>query len=150
MLGLKLFQVTKKGPRWLKGPKCTWWRHPMETFSASLALCAGNSPGTGEIPSQGPVTRSFDLRLNKRLSTQSRRRWFETPSRPLWRQCNDKAYIPSDLIEWMAWRTGLGRCYRRERLLLHPVKRINIRQFHIWYEWWQFLGHLMSQIPTSS
>ena len=33
------------------------------------------------------VTRSFDvfydLRLNKRLSTQSRRRWFETPSRAL-------------------------------------------------------------------
>ena len=22
----------------------TWWRHQMETFSASLALCAGNSP----------------------------------------------------------------------------------------------------------
>ena len=44
----------------------------METFSASLALCARNSPVTGEFPSQKPVTRSFDvffdLRLNKRLS----------------------------------------------------------------------------------
>ena len=30
----------------------------------------------------------FDLRLNKRLSKQSRRRWFETPLRPLWRHCN--------------------------------------------------------------
>ena len=29
-----------------------WWRHQMETFSALLALCAGNSPGTGEFPSQ--------------------------------------------------------------------------------------------------
>ena len=28
------------------------------------------------------------LRLNKRLSKQSRRWWFETPSCPLWRQCN--------------------------------------------------------------
>ena len=27
----------------------------------------------------------FDLRLNKRLSKQSKRRWFETPSRSLWR-----------------------------------------------------------------
>ena len=26
--------------------------------------------------------------LNKRLSKQSRRRWFETPSRSLWRHCN--------------------------------------------------------------
>ena len=24
--------------------KLTWWRHQMETFSALLALCAGNSP----------------------------------------------------------------------------------------------------------
>ena len=60
-----------------------WWRHQMETFSALLALIAGNSPVTGEFPSQRPVTRSFDvffdLRLNKRLSKQSRSRWFERP-----------------------------------------------------------------------
>ena len=72
----------------------TWWRHQMETFSALLALCAGNSPVIGEFPSlTKPVTRSFDvffdLRLNKRLSKQSRRWWFETPSRSLWRHNND-------------------------------------------------------------
>ena len=70
-----------------------WWRHQMEAFSASLALCVGNSPVTGEFSSQRPVTRnfdvSFDLCLNKRLSKQSRRRWFETSSRSLWRHCND-------------------------------------------------------------
>ena len=64
----------------------------MKTFSASLALCEGNPPATGGFPSQRPVTRSFDiffdLCLNKRLSKQSRRRWFETPSRSLWRHCN--------------------------------------------------------------
>ena len=64
----------------------------MTTFSALLGLCAGNSPGTGEFPSQRPVTRSFDvsfdLRVNKRLSKRSRRRWFETPSRSQWRHCN--------------------------------------------------------------
>ena len=27
-----------------------WWRHQMETFSALLALCEGNSPVTGEFP----------------------------------------------------------------------------------------------------
>ena len=31
----------------------------------------------------------FDLRLNKRLSKQSWGWWFEKPSRPLWRNCND-------------------------------------------------------------
>ena len=70
----------------------SWWRHQMETFSALLALGAGNSPVTGEFPSQRPVTRSFDvffdLRVNKRLSKQSKRWWFETSSRSLWRHCN--------------------------------------------------------------
>ena len=35
------------------------WRHQMETFSALLAICVGNSPVTGEFPAQRPVTRSF-------------------------------------------------------------------------------------------
>ena len=39
----------------------SWWRHQMETFSASRALCAGNSPVTGEFPAQRLVTRSFDV-----------------------------------------------------------------------------------------
>ena len=30
----------------------------------------------------------FDLRLNTRLSKQSRHRWFETTSRSLWHPCN--------------------------------------------------------------
>ena len=71
---------------------CPWWRHQMETFSALLTLCAGNSPVTDEFPTQRPVTRSFDvffdLRLNKRLTKQSRGWWFETPSHSLWRHCN--------------------------------------------------------------
>ena len=69
-------------------PLHSWWRHQMETFSALLAICAGNSP----VPTRWPVTRSFDvffdLRLNKRLSKQSWGWWFETLSCPLWRHCN--------------------------------------------------------------
>ena len=70
----------------------SWWRHQMETFSALLVLCAGNSPVSSEFPAQRPVTRSFDvffdLHLNKRLSKQSWGWWFETPSRSLWRHRN--------------------------------------------------------------
>ena len=73
-------------------PTDTWWRHRMETFFALLAICAGNSPVTGEFPAQRPVTRSFDvsfdLRLIKWLSKQSWGWLFETPSRSLWRNCN--------------------------------------------------------------
>ena len=59
------------------------WRHHMKTFSAFTGPF-----WPGEFPSQRPVTRNFDvlfdLRLNKRVSKQSRRRWFDTPSRSLW------------------------------------------------------------------
>ena len=70
-----------------------WWCHQMETFSALLAICAGNSLVPGEFPTQRPVTRSFDvffdLRLIKWLRKQSWGWWFETLSRPLWHYCND-------------------------------------------------------------
>ena len=70
-----------------------WWRHHMETFSALLALCTGNSPVTGDFPSQRPVVRSsnvfYDMRLIQRLSKQSWGWWFETQSHPLWRHCNE-------------------------------------------------------------
>ena len=70
----------------------SWWRHRMESFSALLAICAGNSPASGEFPTQRPVTRSFDvfcdLCLNTRLRKQSWGWWFETLSRPLWRHRN--------------------------------------------------------------
>ena len=55
-------------------------------IAALLALCHRL------IPQQGTMTRSFDvffyLRLNKRLSKQSRRQWFDMQSRSLWRHCN--------------------------------------------------------------
>ena len=63
----------------------TWWRHQMEIISALLALCVGNSPVTGEFPTQKPMMQSFDvffdLRLNKRLSKQLRCELLEMPSR---------------------------------------------------------------------
>ena len=66
----------------------------METFSALLALCEADRPITGGFPSQRPVTQSFDvifdLHLNKRLSKQLRRWWFETPSRSFWCHRNEQ------------------------------------------------------------
>ena len=76
------------------------WRHQIETFSALLAICAGNSPVPGEFPAQRPVTRSFDvffdLCLNKRLSKQSWGWWFETLSCPLWRHRNG-SWLPRNV-----------------------------------------------------
>ena len=95
--GRFVFKMTDREILHCNSPQITyfpWWRHEMETFSALLAICAGNSPVPGEIPTQRPVARSFDvffdLRLNKWLSKQSWGWWFETPSRPLWRHRNAK------------------------------------------------------------
>ena len=78
--------------KWDNEIRWAWWRHQMETFSALLAICAGNSPVPGEFPAQRPVARSFDvffdLRLNKRLSKEPWGWWFETLSWSLWRHCN--------------------------------------------------------------
>ena len=60
---------------------------------------------TGELPSQRPVTRSFDvfdLHLHKRLSKQSWGWWFETPSCSLWRHCN--------VISGYLWDVITHRC----------------------------------------
>ena len=61
---------TLSRPLWRHCNGSTWWRHEMETLFTLLAICAGNSPVTGEFPAQKPVTRScdvfFDLRLNTR------------------------------------------------------------------------------------
>ena len=67
------------------------------TSDDTFIFCVVNSPVTGEFSSQGPVMRSFGvfyvLRLNKRLSKRSKRRWFEAPSRSLWRHCNVIIYM---------------------------------------------------------
>ena len=72
----------------------------METFSALLAICAGNSPVPGELPAQRPVTRSFDvffdLHPNQWLSTQWWGWWFETPSCPL---CRHRNVTPTQYME---------------------------------------------------
>ena len=101
-------------------------------------LCVGDSP-FGVFPSQRPVARSFevffDLRLNKRLSRQSRRWWFETPSRSLWRHCNalgahqiSVSIIASDGEIWGHSITNsnkLIRVYLTVFSVLAPLKQSN-------------------------
>ena len=74
----------------------SWWRHQMETFSALLAICAGNSLVTGEFPAQRPVMWSFDVFFdqcpNKWLSKQPWGWWFEMPSCSLWCHYNVKQW----------------------------------------------------------
>ena len=70
-------------------PGVTWWRYQMETFSALLAICAENSPVSGEFPAPRPVTRSFHVFFDLRLWGW----WLETPSRSIWRHNNKDGII---------------------------------------------------------
>ena len=80
------------------------WTHVMICVGANFRpLPPASAPRMCEftghlwIPSQRPVKRSFDVyfdpQLNKRFSKQSRRRWFEMPSRSLWRHCNESFLV---------------------------------------------------------
>ena len=76
----------------------------METFSALQAICAGNSPASGEFPAQRLVTGSFDiffdLCLNKWLRKQSLGWCLKMPSHPLWHHCNGHStHFPSGYLE---------------------------------------------------
>ena len=90
----------------------------METLSALLAICAGNSPVTGEFPTKRPVTRSFDvffdLRLNKRLSKQWWGQWFEMPSRPLWRPYNVTSQVKSRQSQSYKFKKKMGKIQNLE------------------------------------
>ena len=97
----------------------------METFSALLAICAGNSPASGEFPAQRPVTLSFDvffdLCLNKRLRKQSWGWWFDTLSRPWLHHCNEMHDVFQGLYSLngrtsyrkMLWSLESARCWFR-------------------------------------
>ena len=78
----------------------------------------GNSPVTSEFPAQRPVMRSFDvffdLHLNKWLSKQSWGWWFEMPSCPLWRHCDDKIHI-----------VKLATMHYNAKLVQHPLQNVS-------------------------
>ena len=68
----------------------------------------------------------FDLRLNKRLSKQSRGWWFETLPRPLWRHSNDE----SDIL------TKSCECFMKYIVIqvVFPITEISqSKHMHVWW-----------------
>ena len=97
---MRKLRIWKFMPEKTKPPHVFWINMMTSSigdiFRALLTLCVGNSPVTGEFPSQRLVTRSFDvffdLRLKIRLSKQWWGWWLETPSCSIWRHCNAKSW----------------------------------------------------------
>ena len=126
-----------------------WWRHQMETFSALLAICAGNSPVPGEFPTQRPVTRSFDvyfdLRPNKRLSKQSWGWWFETQSCPLWRHRNGILPVSGGLLS----QCGAVRCPLILAWTNHNSTKAYLYKSALWLICLIFLYHIIVFVISS-
>ena len=109
----------------------------METFSALLALCAGEFTGHRWIPrtkaSDAELWCFFDLRLSERLGNQSWGWWFETPSRSLWRHC-------------IVNQERQGICGPRAPPHYEPMRPVqigrhfadDILKFHFWDEFHRF------------
>ena len=78
----------------------------METYAELLALCAGKPPITREFPSKGrwPGASMFSLICVCSNGWVNNRRWFETPSRSLWRHGNAWGVRRG---EWRRWRDGI-------------------------------------------
>ena len=102
-------------------------------ISALLAFCAGNSPVTGEFPTQRPVTRSFDVFFdhgpNEWLSKQWRRWWFKKPTRSLWRHCNVRALL---LLLSVGQSFRLSHLWFRVFVLLTLKTCFHITSITIW------------------
>ena len=81
------------------------------------------------IPSQMPVTRSFDIffdmRLNKRLSKHKRRRWLDTWSRSWWRHCNAKG-APDIIFNLFCSYLWYGKQWH-----IHPVNSVWVMRISI-------------------
>ena len=122
----------------------SWWCHQMETFSVLLAICAGNSPVSGEFPAQRPVTRGFDVFFDlcpdKRLSKQPWGWWFETPSHSLWRHrnaaypfktpiCNSKLKVWKDqpiIHQFHGWKEHSAGTLRNNHVITTSKRRRDV------------------------
>ena len=114
-----------------------------------------------EFRSQRPVTRSFDvffdLHLNKRLSKQSIPRWFEMPSRSLWRHCNEGLHVvaPSPYeyqcwynvtISWVPWHLHEGDFAGRGQDITEIYVKatlLKITSISPWDKWVKMYVHIV-------
>ena len=93
----------------------TWWRHQWKHFPQTI--CAGNSLVIDEFHSQRPMTQSFDIFFDLRLTNG----WVNNrdvganrmPSRSLWHHCHEwlpKFSTPVSVLSlyatWFALCTG--------------------------------------------
>ena len=91
----------------------------------------------------------FDLHMSKRLSKQSRRRWFETPSHSLWRRCNVTLDIsgtfsgtPRNIQGNLGYTLGMKSIYTEnaaDKLIL--IQGCEFQKLHLLISLWHLDTH---------
>ena len=104
---------------------------PDESIFRVTGPLLGESTGNRWISSQRPVTRScdifYDLRLNKRLSKQSRRRRFETQSRWLRRHWNVHLHMhEAAILKYLLFFINYMCRYKTRQKIDHFINVVNI------------------------
>ena len=106
-------------------------------FRVTGPLC-GNSPVTAEF-SQRPLRQRFRVFFGQHLNKQNKqssRRWFETPSRSLWRHCNVRLskkfiYHRKDNIK-QTWSNCTDHIFSSALNLLQRRLNENKLKYYIW------------------
>ena len=114
--------------------------------------------GPGDLLTQRPVTRSFDVffdpSLNKWLSKQLWGWLFETPSRSLWRHCNGNYYSYNQSecghLYWAEIRTVEAYDTDINAIILVSYNRICIHcrtgHLHVCGESWKVKANVMGMV----
>ena len=114
---------------------------------------------TSEFPSQKPATRSFDVFFDLRLSKQSRRQWFEAPSRSLWHHCNAlRCFFGRWSLKWKAHQDDCPgrhwRCWRQASATPATTRAVSLTTFPFlcWYHYYceVIMGAVASRITSLS
>ena len=125
-----------------------WWQNIMTSPNGNIlcdtGLLCGEYTGHRWIQRQ-VMTQSFDvffdLHLNQQLSKQRRRRWFETPSRSLWRHCNET--ICNSFRNW--WSRAYGTPSHLQPSCWHYGDRHRVK-FYKGSLQWHHMSLIVSQI----
>ena len=93
----------------------TWWRHQMATFPRYWPFVRGIHRSPVNSPHKGHWRGALMFSLIYARTKQSRRRWFETPSRSLWRHCNEWPHWSTSWVNFDLWRNN-GEWYQKQIL----------------------------------
>ena len=107
----------------------SWWRHQMETFPHYWP-----GPLCGEFTSRRwiPLTRPVTMFSLIWAWTKRWRRWFETPSRSIWRHCNVnemKQLFKTIILTWNSEGSKLVQAMAMHQKDPKPLTKPEMTQF---------------------